>query len=346
MTDDVLADCAPLGDALLCLREGSLTPRRLERLDPADGRRAVAFDPNPEFSALRLGSAERLHLRNRFGLESIADLVLPPGYRKGARYPLVVVQYDTRGFLRGGTGDEYPIQAFANRGYAVLSISRPRSAGFRSGITDFVEVDRLNLIDFADRRSALSSVEAGVRLAIARGIADPARIGITGMSDGGATAAFALLHSNLFSAVAMSGCCFDTTLPMRVGPAAAREFHRMGFPKMTDTSRETQAFWSQLALSKNAARIATPVLLQISDDELMSALESYTALREAGAPIDMFVFPGEHHVKWQPAHRLAVYRRSLDWFDYWLRGIRSQSPDRAAELRHWEALQPPVRPAE
>src|SRR3546814_7367490 len=40
-------------------------------------------------------------------------------------YPLVVVQYDTRGFLRGGTGDEYPIQALAASGFAVLSVSRP-----------------------------------------------------------------------------------------------------------------------------------------------------------------------------------------------------------------------------
>ena len=54
--------------------------------------------------------------------------------------------------------------------------------------------------------------------------------------------------------------------------------------------------------------------------------------------MDMFLFRGEHHVKWQPAHRLAVYRRSLDWFDYWLRGIRSKNLDRQAELRHWDEL--------
>ena len=70
----------------------------------------------------------------------------------------------------------------------------------------------------------------------------------------------------------------------------------------------------------------------------MDALESYTACREAGAPIDMFVFPGEYHNKWQPAHRLAVYRRSLDWFDYWLRGLRSTAPGRQAELRLWDKL--------
>jgi dienelactone hydrolase len=248
---------------------------------------------------------------------------------------LVVVQYDTRGFLRGGTGDEYPIQAFANRGYAVLSIGRPSSIGSRHGTADPTEVGRLNLCDFADRRSTLSTVETGVRLLVERGIVDAARVGITGMSNGATTATFALLHSNLFAAVAMSQCCFDTTLPMRVGPAAARHFHQEGYPRLTE---DGEAFWSQISLSRNAWRIRTPILLQIADDELMSALESYMALREVGAPIDMFVFPGEHHVKWQPAHRLAVYERALDWFDYWLRGIRSHAPQRQTELRHWDSL--------
>jgi hypothetical protein len=76
----------------------------------------------------------------------------------------------------------------------------------------------------------------------------------------------------------------------------------------------------------------------------MSALESFTALREVGAPIDMFVFPGEHHVKWQPAHRLAVYERALDWFDYWLRDLRSPAPQRQAELSYWDSLRVPDAP--
>jgi dipeptidyl aminopeptidase/acylaminoacyl peptidase len=333
LTEDLLADCVPVADELLCLREGSLQPRRVESLDLERGRRRLLFDPNPEFSRLRLGSAERLRLRNSYNLEFIADLVLPVGYRSGRRYPLIVVQYDTRGFLRGGTGDEYAIQAFAARGYAVLSLGRPPSVS--SGTTDPAAAGRIDLAGFADRRSTLSAVEGGVRLLIARGIADPARIGITGMSNGATTATFALLHSNLFAAAAMSQCCFDTSLPIRVGPAAARHFYAQGYPRLTD---DGAAFWSQISLSRNARRVRTPILLQVSDDELMSALESFTALREVGAPIDMFVFPGEHHVKWQPAHRLAVYERSLDWFDYWLRGIRSGAAKRESELRYWDQL--------
>lgn len=332
-TDDILADCAPVGARLLCLREGSLQPRRLEWLDPGNGRRAVLFDPNPEFSGLLLGRVERLHLRNSFNYETVADLVLPVGYRQGDRYPLVVVQYQTRGFLRGGTGDDYPIQAFAGRGYAALSIGRPPSVSGRTA--DPTAAGRINLAGFADTRSTLSNVETGVRLLIDRGIADPARIGLTGMSNGATTATYALSHSNLFAAVAMSQCCFDTTLPIRVGPAAARHFHDEGYPRLTD---DGASFWGEISLSRNARRVRTPVLLQVADDELMSALESYTALREVGAPIDMFVFPDEHHVKWQPAHRLAIYERALDWFDYWLRGIRSRSPQRQAELSHWDSL--------
>lgn len=347
ITDDVLADCVPEGDALICLVEGALTPRQLVRLDPVSGDRQTLFDPNPEFQTLHLGKTERLHLTNAFGLASIADLVLPVGYRPGTRYPLVVVQYDTRGFLRGGTGDDYPVQAFANRGYAVLSFSRPRSIARRPEDTNPVEVARRDLEGFTDRRSIHSSLEAGIHLAIARGIADPLRIGVTGMSDGSSTAVFALLQSGMFAAAALSNCCIDTMFATRVGEVGAREFARMGYPALTDRSRKADAFWAQISLARNAARIAAPILMQSSDDELMSALESYAALREAGAPVDLFVFPDEHHVRWQPAHRLAGYTRALDWFDYWLKGLRSTAPERQPELRHWDTLRrrPPDSPA-
>jgi hypothetical protein len=56
----------------------------------------------------------------------------------------------------------------------------------------------------------------------------------------------------------------------------------------------------------------------MSDDEYLSGLEALTALRRAGKPVDLYVFPDEHHVKRQPAHRAAIYRRAIDWFNFWL----------------------------
>ncbi|AJP73677.1 Atxe2 family lasso peptide isopeptidase [Sphingomonas hengshuiensis] len=338
-TEDVLLGCVPADGSIICLREGSTQPRRLERLDPATGKRAVLFDPNPEFAHLRLGRVERLRSRNSFGMESFADLVLPVGYRPGTHYPLVVVQYGSRGFLRGGTGDEYPIQAFANRGFAVLSADRPRQLGLKAS-NDFQAAARIDLKDFADRRSVLEAIEDPVRIAIARGIADPARIGITGLSDGSSTAGFALLHSRLFSAYAISSCCWDTNLAMRVGPSAARIFYDMGYPRTVDDSPAATAFWKGIAFTPNARRIRGPILVQVADDEYLSALQTFTALRELDRPIEMYVFPDEHHVKWQPAHRLAVYTRAIDWFDYWLNG--NKAPGRADEAARWEAMRAAV----
>jgi len=342
VTDEVLVDCAPDRDALLCLREGSLVPRRLERLDPASGRRTILFDPNPEFSQLALGTAERLRLRNSFDLPFNADLVLPVGYRTGKRYPLIVIQYDTRGFLRGGTGDDFPIQAFANDGYAVLSVSLPDFQAPNVKPGDVLAGERGNLAQFANRRSEVSALEVATRLAIDRGIADPRRIGLTGMSDGATSATYAVLHSKMFAALSITACCFDETFPARVGPAAARYFAKVGYPKLTDRSADADHFWSQISLVRNAGGITIPILIQASDDELMSTLPSFTALREVGAPIDMFVLPGEHHVKWQPAHRLAIYQRSLDWFDYWLKGEIPPDPERQEDVRRWTTLAHPT----
>lgn len=342
VTDDILTDCTPDAANLLCLREGSLIPKRLERLDPVSGRRDVVFDPNPEFQSLALGRAERLHFTNAFKLPVIADLVLPVGYRPGIRYPLIVVQYDTRGFLRGGTGDAFPIQLYASRGFAVLSVSRPDLTPGYAKMSDLSAIERANLDAFANRRSELSAIEVGVQLAIDRGIVDARRVGLTGMSDGSTVSDYAVLHSTMFAAFATTNCCFDETFLSRGGPAAARFFVAIGYPKLTDRSAAADRFWDELSLVRNASRITRPMLIQVSDDELLSTLPTYTALREVGAPIDMFVMPDERHYKWQPAHRLAMYERSLDWFNFWLKGEKPSEPERLTDVRRWEALATPA----
>jgi len=78
--------------------------------------------------------------------------------------------------------------------------------------------------------------------------------------------------------------------------------------------------------------------MQLSDDEYGVSFESYWALRKRGRPVEMHVFPGERHIKFQPAHRLAIYRRSLDWFDFWLNGVEDPAPAKAAQYRRWRYL--------
>jgi dipeptidyl aminopeptidase/acylaminoacyl peptidase len=338
VTTDALIGCIPAGETALCTRESATRPRRLVAIGVADGRSTLMFDPNPEFARLRLGTVERLHVRSNIGLPAWADHVLPPDYRPGARLPLVVVQYNSRGFLRGGSGDEYPIFALAARGFAVLSFEKaPFAASLDPGIANWNAAAAANLRDWTDRRSLLSAIESAVRLVVARGIADPKRIGITGLSDGATTVRFALINSTMFAAAAISSCCLEPwTVNTYAGIAFAEFAQAIGYPSLL---RPDPQFWRPMSLAQNAARIDTPLLMQLDDDDgHLLALEAFESLREAGKPVEMYVFPGEFHIKWQPVHRLAIYRRNLDWFDFWLRGIEDPDPAKAAQYRRWRAL--------
>lgn len=333
---DALDGCVLADAHLLCTRESASAPRRLVRVDVRTGRSTTLLDPNPEFAHLRLGTVERLLWRNDLGLEVRGDLVLPPDYRPGTRLPLIVTQYFSNGFLRGGTGDEYPIHAFAVRGFAVLSLERPAfyAAAFPE-LQTYEEINAANARGWSERKSLFSALSAGIDLLVERGIADPKRIGLTGLSDGATSAVFALIARH-FAAASISTCCIGPWTTMSIGGIAyADRMRGLGYPAASENDAR---FWQPVSLAANAARIDTPILMQLADDEYLLALESFTALREQGKPVEMFVFPEEHHIKWQPAHRLAIYQRNLAWFDFWLRGVETGDPDQIARWRGLRVL--------
>lgn len=344
-TSDVLLGCVPRGSgavsALICTLESARQPRQLVRVDTRTGRVQVIYDPNPEFAGLALGKVERLRWTNALGLKAWADLVLPPGYQGHAKLPMVVVQYHSSGFLRGGTGDEYPIHALAAAGFAVLSVERDvLNPSVFPGIRTWPQLNARLLRDWAQRRGLLNSLEKVVGMVVARGIADPRRIGITGLSDGSSSARFALINSKLFSVAAISTCCMEEqAVTTYSGIRLAEDFAQQGYPRAgSQADEESRAFWKAYSFSVNAERIDQPILMQLADDEYLLALQSFTALRAAGKPVEMYVYPGEHHIKWQSAHRAAVYERNLDWFAFWLQGRIDPDLSKREQYRRWQAL--------
>src|SRR3546814_17938433 len=91
------------------------------------------------------------------------------------------------------------------RSFAVLSIENPPTIAHAfPNLKTWDEINRASMQDWADRRSLLSSILTGVGQVVARGIADPSRLGLTGPSDGASSAHFALITSRVFSAAAIS----------------------------------------------------------------------------------------------------------------------------------------------
>ena len=335
-TEGILSGCLSLERETICAHETSMSPRHLIKIDAATGSKTTLFEPNPEFKNLRIGQVKRLHWTNSYGLETFGDLVLPPNYQSGDQLPMVVTTYTSRGFLRGGTGDEYPIFALAAEGFAVLSFQRPPDYGLgRPGVRSSLDLQRENLRDWADRRSVQSSLARGVELIARQGVIDPARVGITGLSDGASTAIWALINSDLFAAASISSCCIEPTNLMTLrGPATAKRFREAGYPAFTDPA---EAFWKPYSVERNARSLSTPLLMQVADSEFITALHSFSALKEVGQPVELFVYPDEGHVKESPRHRLAIYNRNISWFKFWLTGTTTPTQPEA-EFQRWEAL--------
>ncbi|MDK2769705.1 MAG: Atxe2 family lasso peptide isopeptidase [Sphingomonas sp.] len=335
-TEDFLPGCGLAAAALICARETATGPRVLVRFDPATGRNAVVFDPNPEFAQVQLGKVERLTWTDRDGVRTYGDLTLPPDHRAGERHPLIIVQYISRGFQRGGQGDEYPIQLLAARGYAVLNFQWPAEAPEAAAKASDDAAQRVKVRNWSGRRRIFTALDAGIDTAIAKGVVNPELVGITGLSDGASTVQFALNNSTRFKAAIISTCCDDPNVVFNAGPGYGNTVvNGVGYPPAGADGRE---FWRAQSLAVNAVHLRVPLLMNLPDGEFRIAQEAFAALKAHNAPVEMYVYPDEWHTKNHPAHRLAIYGRNIAWFDFWLLGLESDDPSRAAEIARWRAL--------
>jgi dipeptidyl aminopeptidase/acylaminoacyl peptidase len=88
----------------------------------------------------------------------------------------------------------------------------------------------------------------------------------------------------------------------------------------------------------NAGRITAPLLMNAPDSEYVIALQQYWEMRDHHRPVEMWIYADEGHIKHQPVHRLGVYDRNVDWFDYWLRDVRDPDPAKLSQYKRWDEL--------
>lgn len=340
--DSTLRSCSMAGDRLVCLQETPTTPRKIISIDLANGRVRTVYDPNPGFSRYRLGRVEKLEVTDGLGNEAFGHLVYPPDFRAGRRYPLIIVQYRSSGFLRGGTGNEYPIFPLAAAGFLVYSSDKPEDEQL---LEDYdtshwrslaAQVARQVGPSGYELRSALGALESVIGELERRGIIDGTKVGITGLSTGAVIVVYALTHSKQFAAAAVSGLQPPITYPLVMNRTARALLKaEWGAQSIEDAIRTGRKIDS---LYYDAQKVDAPLLIQVSDHELIPALPAVVALREAGKPVEAYVFPDEYHIKWQPLHKLYVGERAIDWFRFWLEDQEDPAPAKAAQYVRWRKL--------
>jgi len=184
---------------------------------------------------------------------------------------------------------------------------------------------------------AVSAIENAVAALAPRGI-DRARIGMGGFSFGASVVMWTAYHTDLVAAASLATPEISKTYYWQralMGESFTSTLKRVWGLGAPD---ETPDRWRKYSPSDNLDRLRFPLLMQFSEQEYLVAAEYFAPLINSGAPAEVYVFPHEPHYKVQPRHRLAVYRRNLDWFRFWLMGEDAGPGVREAQFARWRAL--------
>lgn len=310
--------CAGTREALFCVAEDAATPPHLLRIALADGATQILDKPNelPERDDLLTEAIEW-----RVGGSRASGWLVRP--KIPGRLPLFVTYYRCAGYLRGGLGNEWPLRALARSGIAAMCINQlpaPRATGE------------------ARYELGLAAVQAAIAELARRGIADPARVGMGGLSFGSEVAMWTATHSKLLKAVSIASVQAEPAYYW-FNAGAGRDFFRQNLEKVwglgpPDTDL---ADWRRRSPSLQVDRIDAPVLMQLPEQEARQSPELQARLTAAGKG-ELHVFPFAPHIKVEPRQKYAVYQRNLDWFRYWLQGYIDPDPGKADQYARWAKL--------
>jgi dipeptidyl aminopeptidase/acylaminoacyl peptidase len=288
----------------------------------ATARAVTTF--NERWAARPVVTPEFVKYKGADGTEIEAALLLPPvvsgfsqtGAVSSPPVPAVILVH---GGPTGRWADNFEPwgQLLAARGYAVLYPNVRGSTGYGQ---HFVEMNRGDWGggDFRD-------VMAGADWLVARGIADPNRLGIGGWSYGGYMAAWAVTQTTRFKAAVSGAPVIDMASEFGTenGSAYDEWFYGTPYEKLDGFIKS-----SPITFVKNAR---TPTLLLQGEDDTTDPIgqsqQFYRGLKRYGVDSDFVLYPREPHGLREEHHLVDRLTRILAWYDRYLKpAVPSDSP--------------------
>jgi dipeptidyl aminopeptidase/acylaminoacyl peptidase len=280
-------------------------------------RKAVTHipDPTPEVRKIH----KRLITYKRAdGLDLSFTLFTPPGYQEGTRVPAILYAYpqDFADPSKAGqiSGSEYTFTRLRDyrllllAGYAIIDdASFPVVGDPAKAYDTYME-------------QLVADAKAAVDKAVALGVVDPERIGVTGHSHGALMTATLLAHSDLFRAgVATSGSYNKTLTPF-------------GFQNERRSVWEAPEVYRQVSPFFFADTLKTPLLIMHGAADAnpgttpLQATKLYEAIRGNGGTTRLVMLPFEPH--WYTAresNEQEIYEMER-WFDTYVKDAKPRTP--------------------
>mgnify|MGYP005844778745 CR=1 FL=1 len=271
---------------------------------------------NPWLKDKKFGEQAVVTWTARDGLELQGVLIKPVDYKKGKRYPLILSvhggpeSHDSNGWL---TSYSDPGQVGANQGFAVFYPNYRGSTGrgvkfLKSSQNDPAGKEFDDLVDAVDHF-------------VATGLADEAKVGITGGSYGGYASAWgATYYSNRFAASVMFVGISD-----KISKTGTSDIPQELY--LVHDSTWPWEDWNHYLESSPifyVEKAHTPLLIMHGEDDTRvnpgQSMELYRFLKVRGeTPVRLVFYKDEGHGNRKAAARLDYSLRLMRWMNHYLK---------------------------
>ncbi|MFH8252755.1 serine hydrolase [Microbacterium sp. B2969] len=223
-------------------------------------------------------------------------------------------------------------QALAAKGWTILTINPRGSDGYGEDFWKGVN----GAWGQADANDFLEPVD----LLVAEGVADPARLAVTGYSYGGFMTCYLTGIDDRFAAAVAGGVVSDlASMGGTSDDSHLLNIHEIGVMPWDVAGRERLAAMSPYT---RVAKVKTPTLVLHGENDVRcpvgQAQQWYAALRERGIPTRLVVYPGGSHIfplLGKPSHRVDYARRVVEWVEQYAGDAAGPRPAKI-DAAHWQ----------
>ena len=203
----------------------------------------------------------------------------------------------------------FEAQLFAAHSYAVI-LPNPRGS---TGRGEKFALGIYGTWGAADVQDDLAAVDD----AVARGVADPDKLGVGGWSYGGISTNYLIAATTRFKA-ATCGAGSANMLATFGTDEYIRDLQSEFGPPWQDPQK-----WLAVSYAfYHADRIKTPTLFLCGESDfnvpLLNSEQMYQALRVLEVPTELVIYPGQFHGLTVPSYLVDRLKRYLDWYAKWL----------------------------
>jgi dipeptidyl aminopeptidase/acylaminoacyl peptidase len=251
---------------------------------------------------------EYVKFKSKDGTTVAGYLYKPLDYVAGKKYPTLLIPH---GGPVGAYYGEFSHfwQLLAANGYVVLEPNPRGSSGYGQDYCKAIFADWGNK-DFQDDM-------AMVDYAIARGLADPDKLGVGGWSYGGISTDFIIAQTTRFkAAISGAGSAFFASL-------YGHDQYILDYDVELGRPWENRAVWDRISPILKIANITTPTLFMGGDIDwnvpILGGEQMYEAMKSLGRETELVVYPGEYHSFKAPSHIKDRLERNLSWYAHYVK---------------------------